>query len=138
MECLAVTATLLTSPRSFLVEEGRAGQPKMMSVGLHCRLARPGRVSGLSDFIDFAKSYGREVWICTREEIADFWIDNHSPIGGGSPVKEPVPAGVEQNKEGSTDTESKQSDEAPVEEVEKAEPQKEDIVETTNEEGDVI
>ena len=59
----------------------------MMSVGLHCRLARPGRVAGLSDFLDYAKSFGREVWICTREEIADFWIENHSPRGGGSPVK---------------------------------------------------
>ena len=59
-----------------------------MSVGLHCRLARPGRVAGLSDFIDYAKSFGREVWICTREEIADFWHENHSPKGAGSPVKD--------------------------------------------------
>jgi len=71
----------------YLIEEGRAGQPKMMSVGLHCRLARPGRVAGLSDFIDFAKSYHRDVWICTREQIADFWYENHYPRGGGTPVK---------------------------------------------------
>jgi peptidoglycan/xylan/chitin deacetylase (PgdA/CDA1 family) len=56
----------------FLVEEGRAGMPKMMTVGLHCRLAQPGRVSGLAEFIDFAKKY-KDVWICTREDIADFW-----------------------------------------------------------------
>jgi hypothetical protein len=71
----------------FLVEEGRAGSPKMMSVGLHCRLARPGRVAGLSEFLDFVKSYKRDIWVCTREQIADFWIENHSPRGAGSPVK---------------------------------------------------
>jgi hypothetical protein len=69
------------------VDEGRAGSPKMMTIGLHCRLARPGRVSGLADFIDFAKSYKKEVWICTREQIADFWHENHFPMGAGSPVK---------------------------------------------------
>lgn len=71
----------------FLIEEGKAGSPKMMSIGLHCRLARPGRVQGLSEFVDFVKSYKRDVWICTREQIADFWIEHHSPRGAGSPVK---------------------------------------------------
>lgn len=59
----------------------------MMTVGLHCRLARPGRVAAISDFIDFAKSYGKDVWICTREEIADFWSTRHAPIGGGRAVQ---------------------------------------------------
>ena len=53
----------------YLVEEGRAGHCRMMSVGLHCRIAgRPGRAAALAEFMDFAKSYGREVWICTRYE----------------------------------------------------------------------
>ena len=73
----------------YLMEEGRAGYPKMMSVGLHCRLARPGRVAGLVEFLDFVKSYGKDVWICTREEIADFWKENHFPKGVGSPIKPP-------------------------------------------------
>lgn len=59
----------------------------MMSIGLHCRLARPGRVAGIAEFLDFAKSYKKEVWICTREQIADFWTENHYPRGAGSPVK---------------------------------------------------
>jgi peptidoglycan/xylan/chitin deacetylase (PgdA/CDA1 family) len=71
----------------YLIMEGRAGSPKMMSIGLHCRLARPGRVQGLSDFLDFAKSYKKEVWFCTREQIADFWRDNHYPHGAGSPLR---------------------------------------------------
>ena len=54
----------------------------MMSIGLHCRLARPGRVHGLAEFLDFARSYGRrDVWFCTREQIADFWYENHFPFG---------------------------------------------------------
>ncbi len=79
--------TILNVKTRYLVEEGRAGHPKMMTVGLHCRLARPGRVAAISDFMDFAKSYGRDVWICTREEIADFWSIHHAPIGGGRAVQ---------------------------------------------------
>lgn len=70
----------------FLVMEGRAGQPKMMSVGLHCRLSRPARIAALSEFVDYAKSYGREVWITTRESIADHWYENHMPRGCGNPI----------------------------------------------------
>jgi hypothetical protein len=71
---------------SYLVLEGRAGQPKMMSVGLHCRLSRPGRVAALAEFVDYAKSYGREVWITTREDIANHWYENHLPRGCGNPI----------------------------------------------------
>lgn len=71
----------------YMVEEGRAGHCRMMSVGLHCRLARPGRVAALAEFLDFARSYGRDVWICTREEIADFWTENHSPKGAGTKLE---------------------------------------------------
>lgn len=72
--------------QSYLVQEGRAGQPKMMSVGLHCRLARPARAAALAEFVDYAKSYGREVWICTREQIANHWYENHLPRGIGNPI----------------------------------------------------
>jgi hypothetical protein len=72
----------------FLIEEGKAGSPKMMSIGLHCRLARPGRVSGVAEFLDYVRSHKRDVWVCTREQIADFWHEHHYPRGGGSPMKE--------------------------------------------------
>ena len=80
--------TSLKDTLRYLVEEGRAGSPKMMSIGLHCRLARPGRVAALVEFLDYAKSWGKDVWICTREEIADYWTENHYPMGAGSPVKD--------------------------------------------------
>lgn len=69
------------------MEEGRAGQPKMMTVGLHCRLSRPGRTAAVAEFMDFAKSYGREVWICTREQVANHWYENHLPRGVGNPIR---------------------------------------------------
>lgn len=71
---------------SFLITEGRAGQPKMMTVGLHCRLSRPARAAAIAEFVDYAKSYGREVWICTREAIANHWYENHLPRGVGNPI----------------------------------------------------
>ncbi len=62
---------------SALYREGTEGQPKMMSIGLHCRLAgRPGRIEALRDFIAFAQSHDH-VWFATREQIADHWAQTH-------------------------------------------------------------
>ena len=58
-----------------------------MSVGLHCRLSRPARVAAIQEFLDYAKSYGSAVWICTREQIANHWYDNHLPRGSGTPIE---------------------------------------------------
>ncbi len=59
-----------------LYEEGRRGSPKMMSVGLHCRLAgRPGRARGLAKFVDYVLSHDH-VWIARRIDIARHWHAN--------------------------------------------------------------
>lgn len=51
--------------------------PKMMSVGLHCRLAgRPGRFRALQRFLDYVQGHER-VWICRRIDIARHWIASH-------------------------------------------------------------
>ena len=51
--------------------------PKMLSIGLHCRLAgRPGRVDALERFLDYVSGHQR-VWICRRVEIARHWIATH-------------------------------------------------------------
>ena len=48
--------------------------PKMMSVGLHCRLAgRPGRTAALARFVDYAGARDR-VWFATRLDIARAWM----------------------------------------------------------------
>lgn len=53
--------------------EGLAGAPKMMSVGLHCRLAgRPGRAAAVAKFLDYIQSQER-VWVATRLDIARHW-----------------------------------------------------------------
>jgi len=63
-----------------LYAEG-AEQPKMMTVGLHGRLVgRPGRIAGLSRFLDHAMAHER-VWICKRNDIARHWIERHPWAG---------------------------------------------------------
>jgi putative urate catabolism protein len=59
-----------------LYREGEA-IPRMMSVGLHCRLAgRPGRAAALERFLDYARMRDR-VWITRRIDIARHWIAAH-------------------------------------------------------------
>ena len=60
-----------------LYAEGGAGQPKMLSVGLHCRLVgRPGRAAALARFLDYIQRHDR-VWVARRLDIARHWIDVH-------------------------------------------------------------
>lgn len=62
--------------------EGEAASPKMMSVGLHCRLVgRPGRVKALVDFLDHVAGKGG-AWLATRGEIAAHWAAHHPPREG--------------------------------------------------------
>mmetsp|Transcript_5551 Transcript_5551/g.7101 ORF Transcript_5551/g.7101 Transcript_5551/m.7101 type:complete len:341 (+) Transcript_5551:106-1128(+) len=64
----------------YLLEEGRNGSPKMMSIGLHCRLVgRPGRAAGLAKFIDYIKSHNNDIWIARRDDIAKHWYKHHYP-----------------------------------------------------------
>tara|TARA_B100001173_G_scaffold211604_1_gene182613 strand:- start:27 stop:935 length:909 start_codon:yes stop_codon:yes gene_type:complete len=52
------------------------GSSKMMSIGLHCRLiGRPGRFQSLIKFINYITEF-KDIWICQRKEIADFWYNN--------------------------------------------------------------
>jgi peptidoglycan/xylan/chitin deacetylase (PgdA/CDA1 family) len=51
--------------------------PRMMSVGLHCRLVgRPRRITALERFLDYAKSH-EAVWFCRRVDIARHWRERH-------------------------------------------------------------
>jgi OHCU decarboxylase len=62
-----------------LYAEGAKGSPKMMSIGLHCRLiGRPGRVMALARFIDYVQSH-EKVWIARRVDIAEHWAKTHPP-----------------------------------------------------------
>ena len=59
-----------------LYKEGETN-PKMMSIGLHCRLiGRPGRIQSLLKFLDYIQQF-EDVWICKRNEIAEHWYQNY-------------------------------------------------------------
>jgi putative urate catabolism protein len=58
-----------------LYEEGNYA-PKMLSIGLHCRIiGRPARMAALQRFIEYVQGHD-QVWLCTRQEIAQHWKDN--------------------------------------------------------------
>jgi len=59
-----------------LYKEG-ADSPKMMSIGLHCRLAgRPGRAAAVEKFLDYIGKH-EQVWVTRRIDIANHWMENH-------------------------------------------------------------
>ena len=71
--------TYLKDSFDALYDEGSAS-PKMMSVGLHCRLiGRPGRIQSLKRFLEYVLKH-QDVWICKRIDIANYWIKNYSDI----------------------------------------------------------
>lgn len=72
--------TYLKDAFDVLYQEG-ATQPKMLSIGLHCRLiGRPARMAGLKRFIEYIQQFDH-VWCCTREQIARHWLE-HFPYDG--------------------------------------------------------
>ena len=69
--------TYLKDSFDTLYEEGKTS-PKMMSVGLHCRLiGKPGRIQSLKKFLDYVLKH-EDVWLCKRIDIAKHWIKNYS------------------------------------------------------------
>ena len=68
--------TYLKDAFDVLYAEG-ADAPKMMSIGMHCRLlGRPGRFAALQRFLDHVERHDR-VWVCRRIDIARHWIARH-------------------------------------------------------------
>ena len=69
--------TYLKDSFDALYNEGNTS-PKMMSVGLHCRIiGRAGRIQSLKKFLDYVLKHD-DVWICKRIDIAKHWIKNYS------------------------------------------------------------
>lgn len=59
-----------------LYDEGQT-TPKMMSIGLHCRITgRPARIGALKKFLDYVQSKP-DVWIARRVDIARHWMEHH-------------------------------------------------------------
>ena len=71
--------TYLKDSFDALYEEGKT-HPKMMAIGLHCRLiGRPGRIQSLKKFLDYVLKF-KDIWVCKRIDIAKHWIKNYSNI----------------------------------------------------------
>ena len=72
--------TYLKDAFDVLYAEGDPGglnQPKMLNVGMHCRLlGRPGRIRSLQKFLDYVQNHPK-VWICKRVDIARHWRQVH-------------------------------------------------------------
>ncbi len=67
----------------WLLREGGAGAPKMLSIGLHLRIiGRPARMAGLRAVLERAASTPR-VWVARRRDIARHWL---------SPPSDPISA----------------------------------------------
>ncbi|MDP6455656.1 MAG: polysaccharide deacetylase family protein [SAR202 cluster bacterium] len=76
----------MVNPRDFydtarntleLLHSEGASTPKMMSVGLHCRIAgRPARAVALKQFLDYARSLPG-VWFARRKDIANWWLEKY-------------------------------------------------------------
>ncbi len=70
-----------------LYAEGESDTPKMMSVGLHCRLVgRPGKIAAIRKFIEYIQSHDR-VWCPRRIDIAQHWSAHHPPQVSLSPSR---------------------------------------------------
>ena len=68
-----------------LYAEGHAGAPKMLSIGLHCRLAgRPGRAAALARAIEHMERH-EHVWFATRLQIAEHWAKAYPPVRRARP-----------------------------------------------------
>lgn len=68
-----------------LYAEGQAGAPKVLSIGLHCRLiGRPGRAAGLQRVIEHMQAH-EGVWFATRLQIAEHWAKTHPPVAEVQP-----------------------------------------------------
>ncbi|KAJ2996940.1 chitin deacetylase cda1 [Globomyces sp. JEL0801] len=69
--------TYLKNTFDVLYREGHDGHAKMMNIGLHCRLVgKPGRVAALEKFLEYISGFP-DVWVCTREQIANHWRKTH-------------------------------------------------------------
>jgi peptidoglycan/xylan/chitin deacetylase (PgdA/CDA1 family) len=66
----------LKSSFDTLYVEGIEGRPKMMTIGLHCRISgKPGRFSAVESFVKYILEK-EDVWLTTRKEIALHWREN--------------------------------------------------------------
>ncbi|KAK4700928.1 hypothetical protein P7C70_g5308, partial [Phenoliferia sp. Uapishka_3] len=68
---------LLKGDFDYLLKEGRAGRPKMMTIAMHNRvLGKPGRIMALKRFMEYVAGQ-EEAWVTTRAKIASHWREKY-------------------------------------------------------------
>lgn len=94
-----------------LLEEGRAGSPKMMSVGLHQRtIGHTKFAPGLKKLLDYIKSHGDEIWVAKRSDVSKHWWNTNPGglrPGSGSSASKPAAASSAPARPTSTGSQSK-------------------------------
>ncbi len=71
--------TMVKDAFDVLYAEGLSGAPKMLSIGLHCRIiGRPSRAAALARVLSYMRSHDN-VWFATRLQIAQHWATEHPP-----------------------------------------------------------
>ena len=66
-----------TDTFDWLYQEGAAGEPKIMSLGLHLRIiGRPGRIGAFESFLKHVRAR-EDVWIATRLEMAQSFAEQY-------------------------------------------------------------
>lgn len=71
--------TYLKDAFDCLYEEG-ASKPKMLSIGLHCRIiGRPARFAALKRFVNYVQAK-EHVWFARRIDIANHWVKTHPSL----------------------------------------------------------
>ena len=77
--------TMLRDAFDTLYAEGAEGAPKMLSIGLHCRIiGRPSRAAALKRALDYMQGHAG-VWFATRLQIAEHWAATHPPVSRPRP-----------------------------------------------------
>jgi len=72
--------TYLRDAVDVLRAEG-AVAPRMLSVGLHCRIVgRPARLAALTKFLDYVSGF-QDIWVARRIDIANAWMEKYPPPG---------------------------------------------------------
>jgi peptidoglycan/xylan/chitin deacetylase (PgdA/CDA1 family) len=72
--------TYLRDAVDVLRAEG-AVAPRMLSVGLHCRIiGRPARLAALTKFLDYVSGF-QDIWVARRIDIANAWMEKYPPPG---------------------------------------------------------
>ncbi|EXJ74360.1 uncharacterized protein A1O5_02656 [Cladophialophora psammophila CBS 110553] len=85
----------LKSSFDVLYAEGLEGRPKMMTIGLHCRISgKPGRFAAVQSFVRYVQQQP-DVWITTRKDVALHWHTTFPYVRKSAPLDNGMAGGLQ-------------------------------------------